>query len=70
MIFLYFALLLIVLLGTVVGATITSYQNLDILKNPLLNSMSKYDPNSKDLEIIDINNAWDDVQSEVSGPDA
>lgn len=66
LIFLYFALLLIVFLGTVVGATITTYQNLDILKNPLLNSMSKYDPNSKDQEIIDINTAWNDVQSEFS----
>jgi hypothetical protein len=62
---LYFALLLIVFLGTVVGATITIFQNLDVIKAPLLNSMSKYDPNTKDPEIKELNAAWDEIQSEV-----
>ena len=63
--FLYFALLLVVFLGTAVGATITVFQNLDVIKTPLVNSMSKYDPESKDQEIINLNAAWDDVQAEV-----
>ena len=65
LIFLYFALLLVVFIGTIVGATITYFQNLDVIKTPLLNSMSKYDPDSTDPEIVDVNAAWDDVQAEV-----
>ena len=52
-------------MGTAVGATITVFQNLDVIKTPLVNSMSKYDPESKDQEIINLNAAWDDVQAEV-----
>ena len=61
----YFTLLLAVFVGTVAGATITYFQNLDVIKTPLLNSMSKYDPNSTDQDVRDINAAWDDIQSEV-----
>ena len=50
----------------VVGASIAAFQNVEVLKEPLLNSLKKYDPQSTDQEKIEITQAWDDVQKEVS----
>ena len=49
-----------------VGATIAAVQNVDELKEPLVKSMTKYDPNSSNSSNLDITRAWDDVQREVS----
>ena len=49
-----------------VGATIAAVQNVDELKEPLVKSMTKYDPNSSNSTNLDITRAWDDVQREVS----
>ena len=49
-----------------VGATIAAVQNVDELKEPLVKSMTKYDPNSSNSSNLDITRAWDDVQREVN----
>ena len=48
-----------------IGATIAAVQSVDIIKEPLTKSMTKYDPNSAEQEDLDITRAWDDVQREV-----
>ena len=48
------------------GATIAGSQSVDVLKEPLLESLKKYDPQSQKQENLDITQAWDDVQKEVS----
>ena len=52
-------------LAVTIGATIAFVQSVDIIKEPLTKSMTKYDPNSSDAEDLDITRAWDDVQREV-----
>jgi len=66
--FLYYGLLLVVFLGTVVGATLASTGTLSALKRPLLKSMGKYNPNSNDPAVLELNAAWDQMQGDVSGP--
>ena len=48
-----------------VGATIAAVQNVDVIKEPLQKSMTKYNPNSSNSSNLDITRAWDDVQREV-----
>ena len=64
--FLYFVTLLLIFLAVTIGATIAAFQSVDVIKEPLLKSMDKYDPNSQVPENLDITRAWDDVQREVS----
>ena len=49
-----------------VGATIAAVQNIDVIKEPLEKSMTKYDPDSSKEEDLEITRAWDDVQREVT----
>ena len=49
-----------------VGATIAAVQNMDVIKEPLEKSMTKYDPDSSKEEDLEITRAWDDVQREVT----
>lgn len=64
LIFLYFGLLLFMFLVTVVGATVAYFQSIDVIKEPLLKSMVKYNPQPTDQNAKDITRAWDDIQSE------
>ena len=66
LLFLYFVTLLLIFLAVTIGATIAAFQSVDVIKEPLLKSMDKYDPNSQVPENLDITRAWDDVQREVS----
>ena len=66
LLFLYFVTLLLIFLAVNIGATIAAFQSVDVIKEPLLKSMDKYDPNSQVPENLDITRAWDDVQREVS----
>ena len=52
-------------LALTIGATIAAFQNVDVIKEPLMKSMDKYNPDSQDPESLDITRAWDDVQREV-----
>jgi len=66
LLFLYYALLLAVFVGTVVGATLASTGSMAALKRPLLKSMAKYDPDTTDPAIEELNAAWDQMQADVS----
>ena len=48
------------------GATIVTFQSIELLKEPLLESLNKYDPGSADEEILELTRSWDDVQKEVN----
>ena len=65
LLFFYFVTLLVMFLALTIGATIAAFQNVDVIKEPLIKSMDKYNPDSQDPESLDITRAWDDVQREV-----
>ena len=48
------------------GATIVTFQSIELLKEPLLESLNKYDPGSADEDILELTRSWDDVQKEVN----
>ena len=50
-----------------IGATIAAFQSVDYLKQPLLDSLKNYNPESPAEEKQGITQAWDDVQKEVQG---
>lgn len=66
LIFFYFVTLLLMFFVVTVGATIAAVQNVDIIKEPLTKSLTKYDPESSNTDDLDITRAWDDVQREFS----
>ena len=66
LLYFYYFTLLVMFFMVAVGATIAAVQNVDELKEPLVKSMTKYDPNSSNSSNLDITRAWDDVQREVS----
>ena len=49
-----------------IGATIAAVQNVDVIKEPLTKSMTKYDPNTSVKDDLDITRAWDDVQRQFA----
>ena len=65
LLFFYFVTLLVMFLALTIGATIAAFQNVDVIKDPLIKSMDKYNPDSQDPESLDMTRAWDDVQREV-----
>ena len=63
----YFAIILLMFIVMIVGAVFGYSQSLDELKKPLVDSMSKYNPEddaSADQKAI--TTAWDQVQNDVS----
>ena len=59
-------------IGLIVGATIAFTQSIDIIRTPLINSMSEYRPNDYDgikgqatQEDMDVTEAWNNIQEEV-----
>ena len=65
MLFWYHFLLLLMFLLISIGATIAAFQSVDYLKQPLLDSLKNYNPESPAEEKQGITQAWDDVQKEV-----
>jgi hypothetical protein len=59
-------MLLIMFAAITIGATIAAFQSIDVIKEPLLKSISKYNPQAQKQEDLDITRAWDDVQREVN----
>ena len=53
------------MLATVVGTTLAATKSLDELKDPLMQSLQRYDPEGSTEDAIKIANAWDSVQMEV-----
>ena len=49
-----------------IGACLVTFQSIELLKEPLLESLNKYDPGSADEGILELTRSWDDVQKEVS----
>merc|ERR1712241_957914 len=66
LLYLYCFTLLVMFFVVAVGATIAAVQNVDVIKEPLEKSMTKYNPNSSNASNLDITRAWDDVQREFS----
>jgi len=64
MLFWYHFLLLLMFLLISIGATIAAFQSVDYLKQPLLDSLKNYNPESPAEEKQGITQAWDDVQKE------
>ena len=58
MFFNYVAILLL-FIGVVAGATIAFTQSIDIIRNPMLDSLKSYDKNP------DIKESWDGIQEQV-----
>ena len=65
MLFWYHFLLLLMFLLISIGAIIAAFQSVDYLKQPLLDSLKNYNPESPAEEKQGITQAWDDVQKEV-----
>jgi len=66
LLYLYFFCLLVMFLLITMGATIVTFQSIELLKEPLLESLNKYDPGSADEDILELTRSWDDVQKEFS----
>ena len=49
-----------------IGACLVTFQSIELLKEPLLDSLNKYNPGSADEGILELTRSWDDVQKEVS----
>jgi hypothetical protein len=62
----YFAIILTMFIILIVGAVVGYSQSLDELKDPMMKSMAKYDPNNTNADAVSITKAWDQVQTDVS----
>ena len=65
MLFTYFVVMLLSSLVMVFGSTLVFSKNLEDVKQPLTNSMKRYDPTALDKDSKDITDAWDKIQVEV-----
>ena len=66
MLFSHYVVLLALLVGLVIGATLVYSQSLYIIRKPLKDSMAMYDPMSDQLDKVETTEAWDDIQQSVS----
>ena len=62
----YFTILLSMFIVMIIGAVIGYSQPLSEIKEPLVNSIQKYDPSSSASEAKTVTSAWDKVQKDVS----
>ena len=58
--FFNFVAILLLFIGVVAGATIAFTQSIDIIRNPMLDSLKSYDENPE------IKESWDGIQEQVS----
>ncbi len=63
----YFAIILAFFIILIVGAVVGYSQSLVELKKPMIDSMAKYNPNDTSTEVKTLTDAWDKVQTDVSG---
>ena len=66
MLFSHYVVLLALLVGLVIGATLVYSQSLYIIRKPLKDSMTMYDPMSDQPDKVETTEAWDDIQQSVS----
>lgn len=66
MVFQYSALVLLVVILAIVGTVLTLNGNIEVLKQPFLDSLEEYDPEGTSAADQDIVRAWDSVQQDVS----
>lgn len=65
MIFSFYVSLLVLFIGVVVSATIAFTQSIDVLRAPLIRSLSEYEANSTDPDRAEVAATWDDLQIKV-----
>lgn len=65
LLFTYYLLLLVLFIGVIVSATIAFTQSLDILREPLLKSLSQYRASTTDPESVEVTGTWDELQKKV-----
>jgi len=66
LLFCYYILLLILFIGVIIGGTIALSQSLYIIRTPLLDSLTLYNPDKTSDEYVETTHAWDDIQEAYS----
>ena len=66
MLFSHYVVLLALLVGLVIGATLIYSQSLYIIRKPLKDSLTLYDPMSDQPDEVETTEAWDHIQQTVS----